>query len=630
MDFGRIDRRVGTEVEPTGPIPLTLRKLSGPQAKAAVDPWINSRAFPAEKRTQMFARTSRQSWTVTIMSSLKEKVHEIRPGTLRWILSTALPLRPDFAIWLDGKPVKPSKTAKGRTKRWILGREIVALPKPGPKKTATSTGDEHAAELFERYGLDVPNLGRVTGYAEAYKDLLTGGKSEEWGRSHGFFVYVRGRLLNVDDGHFGISPDELRHGSFGRFRLVIHIDRLDHELRSNREAVGDGPLLQTARDLLRSVFNFARPMIEAQERSVQPGAMLARNLASSPASLAHRPIVDLVRSALDGSRRTRHLSVPLGLPAHQQRDFVEAVEARGDDREHYVTDVAVRFESTSQDAYASFRPDKGELRLNGYHPFVATFYDEFNNPKRRQPLELIAMAEVLAEAHLHSIGVNAGQIQDFLSARDQLLRYLTDASGRQSALSIANKLQDARNNPDALEDAVCTSFSSLGFDVTPLGKKGRPRRRGDRVSCRGGARQGAGLQGQCGSQEQTEGSRESQREGGWDRGRGPSPQCIRVRPRYRGRAGVPDIQRREVGAGREHRERPHGIEGRGRTEDHHAHQCGRPSTARAHPSAKADRAAQDTRVAAHVQPAGGRARSGSSTARTMRWRRRRTVRSSKR
>ena len=68
-----------------------------------------------------------------------------------------------------------------------------------------------------------------------------------------------GRLLNVDDGHFGISPDELRHGTFGRFRLVVHMDGLDEGLRSNREAVGEGPLLNTAQDVLRAVFNAVRP-----------------------------------------------------------------------------------------------------------------------------------------------------------------------------------------------------------------------------------------------------------------------------------------------------------------------------------------------------------------------------------
>ena len=84
------------------------------------------------------------------------------------------------------------------------------------------------------------------------------------------------------------------------------------------------------------------------------------------------------------------------------------------------------------------------------------------------------MAEVLAEAHLHSIGVKAQEIDEFLSARDQLLRHFANESGRQSALSIANALSDARNSPDRLEECVCNAFRSLGFDVTPLGQRGKP------------------------------------------------------------------------------------------------------------------------------------------------------------
>ena len=57
-----------------------------------------------------------------------------------------------------------------------------------------------------------------------------------------FFVYVYERLVNVDDGHFGISPNVLKHGIFGRFRLVIHMDGLDEGLRSNRETVAEGTL----------------------------------------------------------------------------------------------------------------------------------------------------------------------------------------------------------------------------------------------------------------------------------------------------------------------------------------------------------------------------------------------------
>ena len=80
MDFKKIDDRVGTEVEPTEPVRISLRKLTAQEARTAIEPWTSSKAFPKEKRTRLFARSNRRTWTVTVMSSLKPKVHEIQPG----------------------------------------------------------------------------------------------------------------------------------------------------------------------------------------------------------------------------------------------------------------------------------------------------------------------------------------------------------------------------------------------------------------------------------------------------------------------------------------------------------------------------------------------------------------------
>ena len=149
-------------------------------------------------------------------------------------------------------------------------------------------------------------------------------------------------------------------------------------------------------------------------------------------------------------------------------------EQRASKVEGFVTGVTIDFGGSSRDGIVRFDTESGALRLNGWHPFVATFHDEFTNKKLGQPLEMFAMAEVLAEAYLHSIGVRGSEIDEFLSARDQLLRHLANESGHQSALSVANTLSEARNSPDRLEESVCNAFRSLGFDVTPLGKKGHP------------------------------------------------------------------------------------------------------------------------------------------------------------
>jgi len=204
MNFRDVDDRGDEEVEPKTPIRISLRELTEDQAKAALNDWVGA-ARLRESGFTLFGSNAASSWTFSLLSDLKDKVHEIRRGRLEWVLRTALPLRDDFAIYLDGAKLEPSKTGKGRLGKWILGKDIKDLPKPAPDEIEAFEDKTKPKDSEIRFGLDHPEVGRITGYAEAYRDLLTG-KSDELGRSYGFFVYIFGRLINVEDGHFGISP----------------------------------------------------------------------------------------------------------------------------------------------------------------------------------------------------------------------------------------------------------------------------------------------------------------------------------------------------------------------------------------------------------------------------------------
>ena len=472
MDFGAIDHRVGSQIEPKTPIKIPLRELDEAEASEALKEWIEIPAFRAAGLA-LFGRDASRTWTVAIMSSLKPKVHEIRPGTLEWVLRTALPLRHDFSIWLNGARLIPSKQGKGLIKKWVLGKDLTQLPKPSPKGVAASEDTSVDKSNEQRYGLDVPGLGRITGYVEAYKDLLTG-KSDELGRSYGFFVYVFGRLINVVDGHFGIPPDELRHGTFGRFRLVVYMDSLDNELRSNREAISEGPTLGKAQDVLRAIFNAVRPTIERYDAEEEPGAKLARKLAASPASLSRYPIIELARAVIEGKSKSRYLIIPKYATVPERIAYLASLEKRVTEPDTFITGLTIDYDGSSDGCLAKYDTVTGLLRINAWHPFVATFHDEYSSKTVGLPLELLAMAEVLAEAHLYAIGVGPELIETFLLIRDQLLRTLANESGRPSAFAIALALQEARNNPAVLEDKVCAAFKSLGFEVTPIGGKDNP------------------------------------------------------------------------------------------------------------------------------------------------------------
>jgi hypothetical protein len=473
MDFQVVDDRGEEEVEPKAPIRIGLRTLTEDQAKQALKDWMGTTAFQ-KSEFKLFGAGGAKSWTFAILSDLKDKVHEIRRGKLEWVLRTALPLRDDFAVHLDGTKLEPSKAGKGRLKRWILGKDIDELSKPAPDEVEAVEDKNQLKDSETRFALEYPAIGRITGYAEAYRDLLTGGKSTELGRSHGFFVYVLGRLINVEDGHFGIPADELRHGTFGRVRIVVHMDGLDEYLQSDRERIREGPVRNDAQNILRAIFNKIRPELEKADADEAPGAKLARKLAGSPASLVRRPIVEMARAALDGRIKSRYISFPSTLTESGRDNLVDALEARAGTPEQFVAGIDFVYDATSDDGIAVYDAVTGLLRVNGLHPFVGAFFDEFTSKASGLPLEIFAMAEVLLESSLFLSGLKQGQIDEVMESRDQLLRFVAQQSGRRTALTVANALRNARNNEDQLEIEVVEAFRSLGFDATRVGGKGKP------------------------------------------------------------------------------------------------------------------------------------------------------------
>lgn len=471
MSFSEVDKRGETDIEPKNPIKLALRELTENEAQVVLNEWTSLPSF-ANSGFKLFGKKAEPSWTFAILTELKAKVHEMRRGTLEWVLRTALPLRDDFSIYLDGKNLEPSKAGKGRFKRWMLGKDIKELPKPAPKGLQLHEDKNKPDGSDKRFALEHPTLGRISGYAEGYKDLLTG-KSDEIGRSHGFFVYVLGRLVNVSDGHFGISPDELRHGTFGRIRVVVHMDGLDDFLQSDRERIREGPVLNDAQNILRGIFNFIRPAIEQHGEKEEAGAKLARKFGASPSSLSRRPIIEMVRAALDGRFRSRYVLIPQTGTAKEKEELLEALELRSETPEKFVDGIEFEYNATSTDGIAVYDAFSGRLRINGLHPFIGAFYDEFVG-KSGLPLEMFAMAEVLLESHLLQIGLKQRQVDEVMEARDQLLRSVALESGRRTALAISTALREARNDEDQLEIEVVAAFNSLGFEATRDGRKGKP------------------------------------------------------------------------------------------------------------------------------------------------------------
>jgi hypothetical protein len=405
IDYSKIPAGAQGGIYTEKQVVLPLRELTEDQAKMVVEPWIkgNKSGYSALK---LFGSGAAKSWTVAVMSELKDMAISIRRGRLRYVLSTAMPLRDDFKLFLDGDEVPPSKITGKRVKTWTLGKNLKALPSPAPNPDDLEPTEDNSepADSPLRFGLTHRNgLGRVTGYVEIFDDLLTGGISDDAnGRSHGFFVYVRGRLVNIDDEYFGIDRNLLRHGTFGRFRAVVNIDNLDEELRSSREAIRDGVLCNHARNLLHGIFNLARTTLEKHDEEEDEGGRAAKRFANSPTSLTRLPILGMVESALKGKCSPRYTSYPHGLKVPERDALIGTLRGQAQDAEGYIKDVQL-VELSQDQGVAVLDITTGILQINTLHPFVAYFLDEYEDKQRSLPLKLLATSEVLMEAHLYGL-----------------------------------------------------------------------------------------------------------------------------------------------------------------------------------------------------------------------------------
>jgi len=459
-------------------ITLPIRMLSEEEAAQLLRPWISG-LREGYKALRLFGDQAASSWTVAILSKLKPMGRKIQRGKLKWILRTAMPLRDDFRLFLDGHPVKPSKIDVPLIEKWIIGKDIVedTLRKPCPEGFVVTEDESLPKDSIHRYGLSHPQLGRITGYIELYESDISSGKSAQWGRSYGFFVYVRERMINTgdeDDG-FGIPRNKLRHGTFSRFRMVVHIDSLDDALRSSRESLQqEGELYKLAQGFLWAAFNLARNRLVEYERSQSPGALFAARISSTPGSLTRRPLLALAKLAIEGKAKPIYMRLPEGLGEIDKQRLIEWIQTKAHSEEDMVQTTELVALDT-RDGIAIYEIKDSKLLINTSHPFVAAFQELYMKPKSGMPLEMYAMTEVLTEAHLYYMEFEESRIRDILARRDELLRHFVRSSVRRTAGMIALALSDAKDDANKLEEEMRAAFEVIGFDnVIRIGGSGKP------------------------------------------------------------------------------------------------------------------------------------------------------------
>lgn len=360
----------------------------------------------------------------------------------------------------------------------------------GPKQTSSKedqekvvefkTGDlqpERLISLNKKLGIALsrsgeilvePNLfpSGIRGHAFVTEGTLVGKSDALMGRSDGFFVRVRDRVVNLDDSLFHNTP--ISHGTFNRFRADLDIDDLHADLTAPREGVGVGRRRDVASAVAREIGLQARDAYESWKKKRGDQKLTPEDTRVYVAEhLVERPVADAL--AIHGTRGTggdvdrSWLYMEDVAPS----DLTAVVEQLYEKRTQY------EFQSVAlgrEGRLARFNPAKSLFSVNDDHQLVQAFKDD---PRAKELLDLVVAAEVMLEVYMVESGVDRFIIGEVLGRRDALLRSLAE-DRVYSREAVASMLRRSADSAIDLELALIAAARSLGFQTKHVGGSGTP------------------------------------------------------------------------------------------------------------------------------------------------------------
>ena len=429
MDYGRIT----PEGEEYQEVRLAVRSLTKEEMLEAV-PFVQGSSFDG---STIDLDGKDESWTLVVIDNLKQPL-EI--GRLGWVLSTALPLRPDFHLYLNGKEIESSKSKIPKIREWRIGKND-----PIAKKLKFDTGrDLKQAEPYDYY-VTIPGYGPISGFIDLYRDALDTGKAEGTGHSNGFFIMVRDRLINEDDNTFGTESLPLGVG-FNRFRAVIYANFLDKYLTANREDVSSSVAQKALQTYLRAAYNEVRNTYEKDLDRQAKKESFEEHLKNVPGTLLSYPLRQTIEKIVSEEYSGFSIRVE---PGKKPKASIEKLE----------------LQQLEVDAPLATL-ENGILYMNVNHPFYRDYAD-FPGVRK------LVVAEVLLEAYIVDAGVESETVREILNRRDQLLRVLASRFP-EDAVEVSERIRATVASQTEFEIATMDGFRVLGFDSTHIGGSGKP------------------------------------------------------------------------------------------------------------------------------------------------------------
>lgn len=373
-----------------------------------------------------------------------------------------MPLNPGFELKFNGVKIESSKVKTPIMKKWIIGKEDDTVN----KIDGACSRVEKDKDGNYNYFVDLQNLQGIRGEFILYEDSLVDGKSANLGRSHGIFLSIRGRLINLDDPLLGMEA--FSHGAFNRTRIIINADELDDNLTSTRESVKDSvPFTQLKAYIKKKFNNEVKKYYFEQTKRLEQEKSISYRMAQTAYTTSKRPVYNFIQKYYEDK-----IINPLLIekPANDKRDELLNLYARDLETGEQVIEKIEYDYKQIEEPIAKLNLLTRTLSINRSHPYVANYMDSNSNII---PLESMVITEVLTESHLYELSLDESMVNEIIKRRDSTLRQLA-LSDKMGIPTAAMFLKDSLDNPSGLEEAVARVLTVFGFEVTPIGGNGEP------------------------------------------------------------------------------------------------------------------------------------------------------------
>ena len=412
--------------------------------------------------------TPSETWTLVLLTSLRETGKAVQRGRIRFMLRSALPLTSDLSIILNNEVLEPTKIEADAEVTWTLGRDLAIDEVETEDVDSTPEKDSVAVQGFDdgKYPyITIEGIeDHISGQVTLYKSRISGGKSDNIGASNGFFVNILGRVINLDHTDFGL--ENLSHGAWAQFRATIRADGLDPYLGVERDGLRDSSQVRTFKRFLMATFNKARTALTASRTAEWPKA--GDVLDGSWKSIPMKPLAEVVSERLASNR-----GLPGSIQSQGVIDFGEVQEQWNKIVESNPGDLisAVRSEAFGEPLpFSRYELQTREILVNESHPY---FSERNSTIEERRVMQDFALADFLTELYLIGNDVDSVVLDEGRAFRDEFLRLLAQLQ-RRTGPQIMQMLMEATSHPRALEVIVGDALDYIGFNITRLGASGEP------------------------------------------------------------------------------------------------------------------------------------------------------------